>query len=178
MMRVEFETIAADEAPVQPIADRLRFRLEFALLMLSAGRIEEAGAEFDRVFELIDAARRLIPGPRPVTTEPPAQRRGFSFALRRSPPGPPWPIAAPPGIRAAGARARAVIHRRPIAAPRRPSRDPAPPEPEPGSTGRAPRAVIRRRPMSPGAPAYRVNRPPPDDQLPRRGEPRPGPAET
>ena len=54
-MRVEFETIAADEAPVQPIADRLRFRLEFALLMLAAGSIEEAGAEFDRVFELIDA---------------------------------------------------------------------------------------------------------------------------
>ena len=54
MMRVEFETIAADEAPVQPIADRLRFRLEFALLLLAAGRIEEAGAEFDRVFELIE----------------------------------------------------------------------------------------------------------------------------
>ena len=54
MMRVEFETIAADEAPVQLIADRLRFRLEFALLMLSAGRIEEAGAEFERVFELLD----------------------------------------------------------------------------------------------------------------------------
>ena len=54
MMRVEFETIAADEAPVQPIADRLRFRLEFALLMLAASRIEEAGAEFERVFELLD----------------------------------------------------------------------------------------------------------------------------
>jgi hypothetical protein len=55
VMRVEITAIAADEAPVQPIADRLRFRLEFALLLLAAGRIEEAGAEFDRVFELIDA---------------------------------------------------------------------------------------------------------------------------
>jgi hypothetical protein len=31
-MRGEFETIAADEAPVQPIAARIRFRLEFALI--------------------------------------------------------------------------------------------------------------------------------------------------
>jgi hypothetical protein len=53
-MQIEITAIAADEAPVQPIADRLRFRLEFALLMLSAGRIEEAGQAFDRVFELID----------------------------------------------------------------------------------------------------------------------------
>jgi hypothetical protein len=55
MMRVEFEQSPPMRHPIQPIADRLRFRLEFALLMLSAGRIEEAGAEFDRVFELIDA---------------------------------------------------------------------------------------------------------------------------
>ena len=54
-MRAEITAIAADEAPVQPLRDRLRFRLEFALLMLSAGRIEEAGQAFDRVFELIDA---------------------------------------------------------------------------------------------------------------------------
>jgi hypothetical protein len=53
-MRVEITAIAADEAPVQPMAERLRFRLQFALLMLSAGRIEEAGQAFDRVFELID----------------------------------------------------------------------------------------------------------------------------
>jgi hypothetical protein len=53
MMRVEFETIAADEAPVQPIADRIRFRLEFALLMLAAGRTDEAAAAFAAVFELL-----------------------------------------------------------------------------------------------------------------------------
>ena len=53
-MQIETTAIAADEAPVQPIADRIRFRLEFALLMVSVGRTEEAGAAFERVFELID----------------------------------------------------------------------------------------------------------------------------
>ena len=53
-MRVEFETIAADEAPVQPIAARIRFRLEFALLMLTAGRTDEAADAFGAVFELLD----------------------------------------------------------------------------------------------------------------------------
>ena len=53
-MQIEITAIAADEAPVQPIADRIRFRLEFALLMLSAGRVDEAGTAFERVFELLD----------------------------------------------------------------------------------------------------------------------------
>jgi hypothetical protein len=54
-MQIEITATATDEAPIQPMAERLRFRLQFALLMLSAGRIEEAGQAFDRVFELIDA---------------------------------------------------------------------------------------------------------------------------
>jgi len=53
-MRVEFETIAADEAPVQPIADRIRFKLELAILMLTAGRTDEAADAFGAVFELLD----------------------------------------------------------------------------------------------------------------------------
>lgn len=53
-MQIEITAIAADEAPVQPIADRIRFRLQFALLMLSAGRVEEAGAAFDRIFALLE----------------------------------------------------------------------------------------------------------------------------
>lgn len=53
-MQVEITAVAADEAPVQPIADRIRFRLEFALLMLSAGRIEEAQAAFRTGFALLD----------------------------------------------------------------------------------------------------------------------------
>ena len=53
-MQIEITATAADEAPVQPLADRLRFRLQFALLMLSAGRIEEAAAAFEHLAELID----------------------------------------------------------------------------------------------------------------------------
>ena len=53
-MQIEITAIAADEAPVQPIAARIRFRLEFALLMLGVGRVDEAGAAFERVFELLD----------------------------------------------------------------------------------------------------------------------------
>ena len=53
-MRVEITAIAADEAPVQPLRDRLRFRLEFALWMISAGRIEEAAAAFETLAELIE----------------------------------------------------------------------------------------------------------------------------
>ena len=53
-MQIEITAIAADEAPIQPIADRLRFRLEFALLMISAGRTEEAADAFGAVFELLD----------------------------------------------------------------------------------------------------------------------------
>ena len=53
-MQIEITAVAADEAPVQPIAARIRFRLEFALLMLSAGRIEEAGATFDGIFALLE----------------------------------------------------------------------------------------------------------------------------
>ena len=53
-MQIEITAIAADEAPVQPIADRIRFRLELALLMLSCGRTDEASDAFGAVFELID----------------------------------------------------------------------------------------------------------------------------
>ena len=53
-MRAEITATAADEAPIQPLRDRLRFRLEFALLMISAGRIEEAAAAFETLAELIE----------------------------------------------------------------------------------------------------------------------------
>jgi hypothetical protein len=53
-MAVEMTVTATDEAPVQPLRDRLRFRLEFALLMISAGRIEEAAAAFETLAELIE----------------------------------------------------------------------------------------------------------------------------
>jgi hypothetical protein len=53
-MQIEMTVTATDEAPTQPLRDRLRFRLEFALLMISAGRIEEAAAAFETLAELID----------------------------------------------------------------------------------------------------------------------------
>ena len=53
-MQIEITATAVDEAPIQPLRDRLRFRLEFALLMISAGRIEEAAAAFETLAELIE----------------------------------------------------------------------------------------------------------------------------
>jgi hypothetical protein len=53
-MALEMTVTATDEAPTQPLRDRLRFRLEFALLMISAGRIEEAAAAFETLAELIE----------------------------------------------------------------------------------------------------------------------------
>ena len=53
-MQIEMTVTATDEAPTQPLRDRLRFRLEFALLMISTGRIEEAAAAFETLAELIE----------------------------------------------------------------------------------------------------------------------------
>jgi hypothetical protein len=53
-MQIEMTVTATDEAPTQPLRDRLRFRLEFALLMISAGRIEEAAAAFETLAELTE----------------------------------------------------------------------------------------------------------------------------
>ena len=53
-MQIEITATAADDAPVQPLRDRLRFRLEFALMMLAAGRIEEAAAAFEHLADLIE----------------------------------------------------------------------------------------------------------------------------
>ena len=50
----EMTVTAADEAPTPPLRDRLRFRLEFALMMLAAGRIEEAAAAFEHLADLIE----------------------------------------------------------------------------------------------------------------------------
>jgi len=51
---MEITVTATDEAPVQPLRNRARFRLEFALMMLNAGRVEEASKAFEHLFELID----------------------------------------------------------------------------------------------------------------------------
>jgi hypothetical protein len=57
-MRADVSTIAAavasagDHGPTP--AGRIRFQLEFAILMLSCGRTDEAQAAFARVFDLVD----------------------------------------------------------------------------------------------------------------------------
>ena len=53
-MSVEMTVTATDEAPIQPLRDRARFRLQFALLMLASGRLEEAAAAFEHLDQLID----------------------------------------------------------------------------------------------------------------------------
>lgn len=56
MATVETTIFAADEAPVQSTGNRLKFKLEFMFMLLSAGRDDEAGevysqliAEFDKL---------------------------------------------------------------------------------------------------------------------------------
>lgn len=53
-MRAEIANPAPVAAPAPTIAERLRFQFQFALLMLSCDRIEEAQAAFDRIFALLD----------------------------------------------------------------------------------------------------------------------------
>ena len=54
--QVEMNVIAADEAPEQSTGNRLKFKLEFMVMMLNVGRNEEAAkiyeqliAEFDKL---------------------------------------------------------------------------------------------------------------------------------
>ena len=57
-MRADVSTIAADVAATgdhgPTPAGRIRFKLEFAILMLSCGRTDEAQSAFARVFDLVD----------------------------------------------------------------------------------------------------------------------------
>ena len=54
--QIEMNVIAADEAPEQSTGNRLKFKLEFMVMMLNVGRTEEAAkiyeqliAEFDKL---------------------------------------------------------------------------------------------------------------------------------
>jgi hypothetical protein len=42
------------EAGEKSPAQRIKFKLEFALLMIGVGRIEEAGKMFEQVFKLLE----------------------------------------------------------------------------------------------------------------------------
>lgn len=54
MKTQEFTVIATDEAPDQSTGNRLRFRLEFMMMMLQAGRREEAARAYDQLIEEFD----------------------------------------------------------------------------------------------------------------------------
>ena len=54
MNSIEMTVIATDEAPEQPMRDRLRFQLDFMLMMLNAGREKEANETIGRLYKLID----------------------------------------------------------------------------------------------------------------------------
>lgn len=53
-MQAEIANPAPVAAPAPTIAERLRFQFQFALLMLSCDRIEEAQAAFRTGFELLE----------------------------------------------------------------------------------------------------------------------------
>jgi hypothetical protein len=102
--------------------------------MISVGRIEEAAAAFETLDRADRHRRHLIRRPRSATLEPPAMRRRFSFALRVLDVAARDPAAGRSGPPSAG-RDRWI-----------------------GTGIRRPRPAVRhpRRPMSLGAPAYRV----------------------
>jgi hypothetical protein len=52
--RVEMTIAKTDTPDDQPLGHLLKFKLEFALLMLNAGRIEMAADVFEQMFELIE----------------------------------------------------------------------------------------------------------------------------
>ena len=54
MAKVETTIYAADEAPVQSTGNRLKFKLEFMLMMLNVGRTEEAAKMYDQLIEEFD----------------------------------------------------------------------------------------------------------------------------
>ena len=51
---IEMTVIATDEAPEQTMQERLRFQLDFMLMMLNAGRDKEANEACGRLYKLID----------------------------------------------------------------------------------------------------------------------------
>ena len=54
MDKVEMTVIAADEAPEQSTGNRLKFKLEFMIMMLHAGRNDEAAKMYDQLIEEFD----------------------------------------------------------------------------------------------------------------------------
>lgn len=54
MATVEMNVAKVDTDHEKPLGERIKFKLEFALLMLSVGRTEMASDVLEQVFELIE----------------------------------------------------------------------------------------------------------------------------
>ena len=54
---IEMTVVATDEAPDQTVQDRLRFQLDFMLMMLNVGREKEANEAIGRLYKLIDEVK-------------------------------------------------------------------------------------------------------------------------
>ena len=53
-MAIEFTVYGADEAPEQSTGNRIRFQLDFMLMMLNVGRTEQAGEAYDKIMAELD----------------------------------------------------------------------------------------------------------------------------
>lgn len=163
-MRADVSQIAADVAAAgghgPTLAGRIRFKLEFAMLLVAVGRIDEAADAFSDAFDLLDQLdSRHRPAGRDHRT--PGLAPGVFFCA------PPIAARDPP------ARSPELDRRRRDPPPDVSAARPDRPGPRPGI--RCPVAGIQRRPMSPGAPAYRVNPPSTGDRKSRPGRRAPGP---
>ena len=54
MAKVEWTVTAIDEAPKQSTGNRLKFKLEFMIMLISAGRNNEAAEIYDQLIEEFD----------------------------------------------------------------------------------------------------------------------------
>lgn len=54
---IEMTVIATDEAPDQNMQERMRFQLDFMVMMLQVGRDKEASEACGRLYKLIDEVK-------------------------------------------------------------------------------------------------------------------------
>ena len=53
-MAIEINAYGADEAPEQSTGNRIRFQLEFMIMMLNVGRTEEASEAYNKIMAELD----------------------------------------------------------------------------------------------------------------------------
>ncbi|MFZ8891506.1 MAG: hypothetical protein ACO2YV_12830 [Pseudomonadales bacterium] len=53
-MAIEINAYGADEAPEQSTGNRIRFQLEFMIMMLNVGRTEDAAEAYNKIMKELD----------------------------------------------------------------------------------------------------------------------------